>query len=72
MKKFDNETLLGVDQYGKAYWIHSKYPRKDLTAQLGIKKAEKMYITDKKGNTLHIGYIIGDRWITIYKLAAWK
>ena len=62
---------LGIDQYGDHYQI-DKYPRKELLDQLGCKHADKMYCDTTDGKTKHIGYIIADRWITIYAVYSWK
>ena len=63
--------LVGFDQYGHRYTIN-KYPRKELLEQLGYQKAEKMYVDTKDGKSRHVGYIIGDLWINVYKLNDWK
>ena len=53
---------VGIDQYNHTYWI-KKHPRKELLAQLNATKADKMYIDDG----VHIGYVIKNHWITVYK-----
>jgi len=59
---------MGIDQYGQHYDDLGKYPRKALLEKLGYKNASKMYVDKKDGTVLHIGYIIGNLWITLYKL----
>ena len=55
------------DQHGET--IHGLVtPRKDLLERLGRKHADKMYVDTKDGRTLHIGYIVGHQWFTIYKV----
>lgn len=57
---------VGIDQYNHTYWI-KKHPRKELLEQLYATKAHKMYI-DTASGTKHIGYVIKNHWITVYKL----
>jgi hypothetical protein len=59
---------MGIDQNGKHYDDLGKYPRKELMRRLGYKKAGKMYVEKKDGSSLHIGYIVGPYWITLYEL----
>ena len=59
---------MGIDQYGNHYDDLGKYPRKALLEQLGYKNASKMYVDKKDGSSVHIGYIIGGNWITLYKV----
>lgn len=71
---FPNEKkdIMGIDQYGYTYCQLGRYPRKELLARLGRRRASRMYIDDRKGNTIHIGYVIGDRWITLYNITPWE
>lgn len=63
---------IGIDQYGQHYDDLGKHPRTELLNRLGYKKAEKMYIDKKDGSSVHIGYIVGSLWITLYKMTAWE
>lgn len=58
---------MAINQYGNTYHGLEK-PRKDLLERLGRRHADKMYVDSKGGNTLHIGYIIGGEWLTVYKV----
>lgn len=62
---------LGVNQYGQKYTMY-KHPRKELLEILGATKAEKMYVDKKDGSSVHVGYVIGDEWITVYEVHQWK
>lgn len=62
---------LGVNQLGQKYTMY-KHPRKELLETLGATKAEKMYVDKKDGSSVHVGYVIGDEWITVYEVHAWK
>lgn len=56
---------MAMDQYGQTY--HGlKYPRRDLLNRLNRKHASKMYINDKNGNAVHVGYIITGLWLDVY------
>lgn len=63
--------FLAEDQYGQQVWIKD-HPRKELCEHVGTTHAEKMYIDDNDGNSHHIGYVVGRRWFSIFKVAAWK
>jgi len=73
LKCYDKMKLgyIGIDNYGNHYKIN-KYPRKELLECLGYKYASKMFIDTKDKEVKHIGYVIGDHWITVYELHEWK
>lgn len=53
---------LFVDQYGNKFYCRTV---KELCAKLDRTKAAKMYSDDKNG-VWHVGYVIGDHWLTEY------
>ena len=61
---------LGIDQHGQHYNI-KKYPRKELLEHFGMKHADKMYIDQFGGHSIHSGYVINGLWITVYKVHEW-
>jgi len=62
-----SKEYMGVDQYGNTFHDLA-HPRKDLMDRLGISHAEKMYVDTQDGKTLHVGYVIGQHWITVYEV----
>lgn len=52
-----------IDQYNQV-WNASSI--KELKMKIGKTRAEKMYVDSKKG-AIHIGYVIGELWLTEYK-----
>ncbi len=58
------------DQYNGVHVIYGKHPRKALLELFGKSKASKMYRDDDKGNSKHIGYVIGGLWLRLYKCEA--
>lgn len=62
---------LGIDQCGNSYRIE-KSPRKELMEQLGATGAKKMYVDLKGGRHRHVGYVIGELWIRVYRVCPWK
>ena len=60
--------IMGIDQYGQNYHNLGKYPRKELLRRLGYKNAQKMYRDRKDGIGVHCGYVIGQYWISLYKV----
>lgn len=58
---------MAIDQYGQTF--HGlKHPRKDLLERLGRKHASKMYVDGQDGKARHIGYVIGQQWLTVYQV----
>jgi hypothetical protein len=61
-------NFIGIDQYGTTYHNLGQFPRKELLIRLGRRHASKIYVDKKNGTTVHIGYIIGSLWITLYTI----
>jgi len=58
---------MAIDQYGTTY--HGlKHPRKELMERLGYRSASRMYVENKEGKTFHVGYVIGQHWLTVYRV----
>lgn len=66
------QDTMAIDLYGNTFHNLGKYPRKALLERLGYKSAQKMYVTNKDGETIHTGYVIGGNWITLYKIEAFE
>jgi hypothetical protein len=64
-------NTMGIDQYGRTYHGLGRYPRKELLKRLGYRYATKMFV-DRNGQACHIGYVIGQHWITLYSVEEWK
>ena len=61
------KNYMAVDQYGTTF--HGlQHPRKDLLEKVGRSHASKMFVDTKAGQTLHVGYIIGQQWFTVYEV----
>jgi hypothetical protein len=66
------KDIMGVDQFGNTYHALGKHPRKELLCRTGRSYARKLYI-DKKGGTIrHVGYAIGDLWITLFTVTPFE
>lgn len=61
---------IAIDQYGQHYFI-KKFPRKELVEQLCNSHVSKMYRDTKEG-AKHVGYVIGNNWLSVYKVSEWK
>lgn len=68
MKTPRGRTLyMGIDQYGETY--HGlTHPRRDLMARFGTRHAERMFQDGKDGQAVHVGYIVGGRWVSLYEV----
>ena len=62
-------NFIGQDQYGFYYHI-DKHPRKELKEMLPG-RIRKMYMDTKKG-VKHIGYVVGNLWVEVYEVKAWR
>ena len=56
--------MLYLDQYGNKFFAKTV---KELKSQLGKTKASRMFVDSKDGKTYHIGYVIGQHWLTAYE-----
>lgn len=65
-------NYMAIDQYGHTYHDLGKHPRKALLERLGSSKAHKMYVDTKDGQTVHVGYVIGGLWLTLYKVEPYR
>jgi hypothetical protein len=70
---------MGIDQLGTHYDDLGLDPKAKLLDILSKKSASKMYIDSdnyngrqKDGTTKHVGYIISDLWITLYRVEPWE
>ena len=65
------KRYMAIDQYGET--LHGlTHPRKDLLKRLGRKSAEKMYLDKDDGSSVHVGYIVGDSWFTLYEVTPFE
>ncbi len=55
-----------IDQYDTVYRGNSLKDIKDKYGLTG--RIYKMYLDDKKHNSVHIGYVIGHNWLTVYNI----
>lgn len=60
------KRLLYINQYGDRYFASTV---KGLRAQIemGGSRVSKMYIDKVNGGTVHVGYVIGNHWLTAYQ-----
>lgn len=60
------KLTLYIDQYDFRYWAKTV---QELRSQInnGGSRVQKMYITKKKGDSKHVGYVIGDRWLNAFQ-----
>jgi len=63
-------TWIAVDQYNNCILLkNTLFPRKALLDYLCATHCEKMYVETQGGADHHRGYVVGNRWYTLYKLA---
>ena len=66
----DSRVYMAIDQYGQTF--HGlRNPRKELLNRLCRKHADKMFI-DVNGEAKHVGYIIGELWLTLYEVLPYE
>jgi len=65
------KKFIAIDQYGNKVFVDN--PRKDLLKRHGVNKhAEKIYRDGKKGEAIHVGYIIAGHWYEVLKISPFK
>jgi len=62
------KTFMAIDQYDQTYHDLGEHPRKELLNRLGHRKCRKMYCDRKDGSAIHVGYVIGRYWCTLYEV----
>ena len=63
---------MAIDQYEQTYHIGRNPPRKFLLELSGRQHARKMYVDTKGSRTRHVGYVIAEHWLFIYRVFRWK
>jgi len=55
-----------IDQWGNRWWAKTI---KELREQIGMggSRVSKMYVDKKDGRSVHIGYVVGQHWLTAYQ-----
>lgn len=54
--------MLFVDQYGDKFGATTV---RELRAKVGG-RCSKMYVDRRDGTTVHVGYVIGEHWLTMF------
>lgn len=70
LEKYNN--IIGIDQYDRVYHELGSKPRKELCRQLHTKTASKIYIDNTDGVSKHVGWVVGGRWVSLYRIKAWE
>lgn len=62
----NGELTLYIDQWGSKYWAKTV---KELRERVGMggSRVSKMYRDKKDGRTVHVGYVVGEHWLTAYR-----
>ena len=67
------KAYMAIDQYGQTEHLgFTNHPRKTMLEKLGYKKASKMYVSKTDGRSVHIGYIIGQRWFRLFEVTPFE
>ena len=65
--KKQRKNYMARDQYHQWYHNLGPHPRKVLMERVGCRHAARMYVT-REGKTFHIGWVIGELWLTVYEV----
>jgi hypothetical protein len=62
----NGQPILYLDQWGNRYWASTV---KELRRQInmGGSRVSKMYVDKKDGRAVHVGYVVGQHWLTAFK-----
>lgn len=63
-----SKNYMSIDQYGQTFHDLGENPLKSLKERLGSRKVSKMYRDRCDGSTIHVGYVIGQHWCTLYEV----
>jgi hypothetical protein len=63
--------MLATTNDGDKFFIDGKHPCKELLNHYNAGHAKKLYIDSVTGKTMHIGYIIQNKWIQLYTITPW-
>ncbi len=56
------KMMLYLDQWGNKFWARTvKELREQIPGRVG-----KMHVDKKDGSIVHVGYVIGEHWLTAY------
>lgn len=67
-----SKNYMGIDQWGNTYHNLGEHPRKMLIERIGAQHVNKMYIERKDGSNPHIGYVVGQHWVTLYEVTPFE
>ena len=59
---------MAIDQYGHTHHNLGEHPRAALLDRLSRSHADKMYIDTAGGDIVHVGWVIGGLWLTVYEV----
>jgi hypothetical protein len=62
---------MAVGNYGTTFHGLTN-PRKEICERMGRKHASKVYRDNSKGEAVHVGYIVGGEWFTVYQVHTFK
>ena len=69
--RLKGKMFMAVGQDGNIF--HGlRHPRKDLMDLFGVRHASKMYEETASGKSQHVGYVVGGRWISVYRVTPFK
>ena len=62
----NGKPTLYIDQHSNRFWAKTV---RELRSKVGMggSKVRKMYVDKKDGKSVHIGYVVGDHWLTAYQ-----
>ena len=65
------KAYMAIDQHGQTF--HGlTHPRKELCERLRCNHADRMLTVDRNGKNLHVGYVIGGLWLTLFEVTPYR
>jgi hypothetical protein len=62
----NGKQTLFLDQYGNKFWATTVAGLRD-NIGMGRSRVSKMYRDKADGSAVHVGYVIGQHWLTAYR-----
>lgn len=65
VRVMNGKLRLYIDQWGNRFYASTV---KELREQIGMggSRVSKMYVDKKDGRTVHVGYVVGRHWLSMF------
>jgi hypothetical protein len=72
MSSNSNRNFMAINKYGHTFHDLGQHPRKELMKRIGCRHVSKMYHDRKDASVIHVGYVVGQHWCTLYEVKPYE